>query len=91
MGRPAGRPGTPAAAAGAGAAERLHGRLSSTARPLSHTTASNYAASAQFYRDSGFTHGYWLICGVCLVGAALALLVPRAKRIDEVDAGQAVA
>ncbi|MFJ9100610.1 MFS transporter [Streptomyces sp. NPDC102405] len=45
----------------------------------------------QFYRDSGFTHGYWLICGVCLVGAALALLVPRAKRIDEVDAGQAVA
>ncbi|MET7483408.1 MFS transporter [Streptomyces sp. NPDC005538] len=44
----------------------------------------------QFYLDSGFTNGLWLISGLCAVGAVLVLLAPRVKRLDDTVVGQAV-
>lgn len=44
----------------------------------------------QFYLDSGFTNGLWLVSGFCAVGALLVLLTPRIKRLDETMVGQAV-
>ncbi|MCI3272266.1 MFS transporter [Streptomyces cylindrosporus] len=45
----------------------------------------------QFYLDSGFTNGLWLISGLCAAGALLVPLTPRVKRIDDTLVGQAVA
>ncbi|WP_378322840.1 MFS transporter [Actinomadura fibrosa] len=43
----------------------------------------------QFYLDAGFTNGLWLIAGCCAVAALLALLIPKVKRLDDAEAGQA--
>ncbi|MER5195744.1 MFS transporter [Streptomyces sp. NPDC002755] len=43
----------------------------------------------QFYLDAGFTNGLWLVVGCCSVGALLVLLIPRSKRLDEAEVGQA--
>lgn len=43
----------------------------------------------QFYRDSGFTNGYLLSAGAVALAAVLVLLIPKGKRLDEVQAGQA--
>ncbi|MGW2048843.1 MFS transporter [Streptomyces sp. NPDC001858] len=43
----------------------------------------------QFYLDTGFTNGLWLVVGCCAVGALLVALIPRAKRLDEAEVGQA--
>jgi MFS family permease len=44
----------------------------------------------QFYLDAGFTNGLWLVVGCVAVGAVLVALIPRSKRLDEVEVGQAV-
>lgn len=43
----------------------------------------------QFYRDSGFSNGFWLVAGCCAAGTLLVLLIPRTKKLDEVEVGQA--
>ena len=43
----------------------------------------------QFYLDAGFTNGLWLVVGCCTVGALLVLLIPRSKRLEEAEVGQA--
>ncbi|MCX5374826.1 MFS transporter [Streptomyces sp. NBC_00103] len=43
----------------------------------------------QFYLDAGFTNGLWLVVGCCALGALLVLLIPKSKRLDEVEVGQA--
>ncbi|MET8169036.1 MFS transporter [Streptomyces sp. NPDC005329] len=43
----------------------------------------------QFYLDAGFTNGLWLVVGCCALGTLLVLLIPRAKRLDEAEVGQA--
>lgn len=43
----------------------------------------------QFYLDAGFTNGLWLVVGCCALGALLVLLIPRSKRLDEAEVGQA--
>ncbi|MGX9885539.1 MFS transporter [Streptomyces sp. NPDC002276] len=43
----------------------------------------------QFYNDSGFSNGFWLVAGCCAVGTLLVLLIPKTKKLDEVEAGQA--
>lgn len=43
----------------------------------------------QFYLDTGFTNGLWLVVGCCAVGTLLVSLIPRSKRIEEVEVGQA--
>lgn len=43
----------------------------------------------QFYLDTGFTNGLWLVVGCCALGAMLVLLIPRSKRLDEAEVGQA--
>lgn len=45
----------------------------------------------QFYVDSGFTNAFYLVAGFCAAGALLVLLIPKVKRLDEVEAGQAAA
>ncbi|MEE1800686.1 MULTISPECIES: MFS transporter [unclassified Streptomyces] len=45
----------------------------------------------QFYSDSGFSTGFWLVAGCCAAGTLLVLLIPKAKKLDEVEAGQAAA
>ena len=45
----------------------------------------------QFYLDTGFTNGLWLVVGCCAVGTLLVSLIPKSKRLDEVQVGQAVA
>ncbi|MFE3828529.1 hypothetical protein [Streptomyces sp. NPDC059092] len=42
----------------------------------------------QFYSDSGFSTGFRLVSGCCAAGALLVLLIPKAKKLDEVEAGQ---
>ncbi|MBK3581449.1 MFS transporter [Streptomyces sp. MBT65] len=44
----------------------------------------------QFYLDAGFTNGLWLVVACVTVGAALILLIPKTKHLDEVVVGQAV-
>ncbi|MFD3377503.1 hypothetical protein [Streptomyces sp. NPDC058697] len=43
----------------------------------------------QFYLDAEFTNGLRLVVGCCALGALLVLLIPRTKRLDEVQVGQA--
>jgi len=43
----------------------------------------------QFYLDAGFTNGLWLVVGCVTVGALLVALMPRSKRLDEVEVGRA--
>ena len=43
----------------------------------------------QFYLDTGFTNGLWLVVGCCALGALLVFLIPRSKRLDEAEVGQA--
>ena len=44
----------------------------------------------QFYHDSGFTHGFYLVIGVMVVGGLLALMIPKARAADELAASSAV-
>ncbi|MFI1484086.1 MFS transporter [Streptomyces sp. NPDC020747] len=43
----------------------------------------------EFYGDDGYTNGFLLSAGVVTVAALLVLLIPKGKRLDEVEAGQA--
>jgi hypothetical protein len=43
----------------------------------------------QFYRDEGFTNGFWLLAGCVALGGLLILLIPKVKPLDEAEAGQA--
>jgi MFS family permease len=43
----------------------------------------------QFYLDSGFTNGLWLVVGCCALGAMLVLLIPRSRRLEGAEVGQA--
>ncbi|HSA49118.1 MAG TPA: MFS transporter [Yinghuangia sp.] len=42
-----------------------------------------------FYRDAGYTNAFLVIAGVALAASIAALLIPKVKRLDEVEAGQA--
>lgn len=46
-------------------------------------------SGTQFYHDAGFANGFWLDAGVAALGGLLILLVPRLKRLDEAEVGQA--
>ncbi|MFD4605790.1 MFS transporter [Streptomyces sp. NPDC058464] len=43
----------------------------------------------QFYRDSGFTNGFWLAAGGSAAAALLVLLIPKPGRLDQAEVGQA--
>ncbi|MDW6064366.1 MFS transporter [Streptomyces sp. FXJ1.4098] len=43
----------------------------------------------QFYGDSGFSHGFWFAAGCVALGGLLILLIPKVKRLDEAEVGQA--
>ncbi|MBD0735138.1 MFS transporter [Streptomyces sp. CBMA29] len=43
----------------------------------------------QFYLDKGFTNGLWLVVGCCAFGGLFIVLIPRGKRLDEANVGQA--
>jgi MFS family permease len=45
----------------------------------------------QFYRDGGFSNGFWLEAGFVALGGVLVLLIPKVKRLDEAEVGQAAA
>ncbi|MGW0705646.1 MFS transporter [Streptomyces sp. NPDC002643] len=49
------------------------------------------AKGTQFYLDEGYTDGLWLVMGCCVLGAVLVLLIPKMKKLDEAEVGQAVA
>lgn len=44
----------------------------------------------QFYLDTGFTNGLWLVVGCCALGMLLVFVIPKSKRLDEVQVGQAL-
>ncbi|MBR7833771.1 MFS transporter [Actinospica durhamensis] len=44
----------------------------------------------QFYHDSGFTHGYYLVIGCMVLGALLTLIIPKARAADQLEASSAV-
>lgn len=46
---------------------------------------------AQFYSDASFKNAYWLFAGIGALGALSCFLMPRMKRMDEVESGQAPA
>ncbi|MFJ8021479.1 MFS transporter [Streptomyces sp. NPDC096311] len=43
----------------------------------------------QFYSDGGFANGFWLMAGCVVLGGLLILLIPKVKRLDEAEVGQA--
>ncbi|MFJ8194025.1 MFS transporter [Streptomyces sp. NPDC096094] len=43
----------------------------------------------QFYRDSGFTNGILIVVGFLVLAAVLTALIPRLKRLDQVETGHA--
>ncbi|MFC1402726.1 MULTISPECIES: MFS transporter [Streptacidiphilus] len=43
----------------------------------------------QFYKDSGFTNGFWFATAACAAGALLALLIPKPEQLDQAEVGQA--
>ncbi len=43
----------------------------------------------EFYGDRGFTNGFLFFAGMIAIGALLVLLIPKGKRLDEAEAGQA--
>ncbi|PAK28033.1 MFS transporter [Streptomyces sp. alain-838] len=43
----------------------------------------------QFYSDASYTNAFWLVAGACVVGTLIVALIPKAKPIDSVEAGQA--
>ncbi|MDW4910923.1 MFS transporter [Streptomyces sp. ADMS] len=47
------------------------------------------AQGTQFYGDSGFSHAFWLEAGCVALGGLLILLIPKVKRLDEAEVGQA--
>jgi hypothetical protein len=49
---------------------------------------SNVMKGTAFYVDDSFTKGFLLFAGVIVVATLLVLLIPRAKLLDEVEAGQ---
>ncbi len=44
----------------------------------------------QFYHDSGFTDGFYLVVGCMILGALLALIIPKARAVDELVVSSAV-
>ncbi|MFE2488261.1 MFS transporter [Streptomyces mirabilis] len=46
---------------------------------------------AQFYSDASFKNAYWLFAGIGALGSLSCFLMPRMKRMDEVESGQAPA
>jgi MFS family permease len=51
---------------------------------------SNVVKGTAFYVDDSFTNGFLLFAGIIAVGTLLIALIPKAKRLDEVEVGQAV-
>jgi MFS family permease len=51
---------------------------------------SNVMQGTAFYVDDSYTSGFLLFAGVIAVATVLVTLIPKAKRLDEVEAGQAV-
>ncbi|NUU21528.1 MAG: MFS transporter [Streptomycetaceae bacterium] len=45
----------------------------------------------EFYRDEAFRHAFLIVAGIGVVAALLALLIPKPKPLDEVEAGEAAA
>ncbi|MBZ3905493.1 MFS transporter [Streptomyces griseiscabiei] len=43
----------------------------------------------QFYLDGGYANGFLLVAGFCALGTVLVALIPKARRTDTVEAGQA--
>ncbi|NNN29414.1 MFS transporter [Streptomyces sp. S3(2020)] len=43
----------------------------------------------QFYLDGGYSGGFLLVAGACGLGTLLVALIPKARRTDTVEAGQA--
>ncbi|MEU6201214.1 MFS transporter [Streptomyces sp. NPDC047061] len=43
----------------------------------------------QFYLDGGFADGFLFVAGACALGALLVATIPKARRVDTVEAGRA--
>ncbi|GAA1962759.1 MFS transporter [Kitasatospora viridis] len=81
-------------ALGNGAQGMVSGLIGAFITQLAYVVLAQNAHSVrgiQFYSDASFTNAYWLFVGVGVVGAAATFLMPRMKRMDEVEAGQAAA
>ncbi|WP_050369182.1 MFS transporter [Streptomyces acidiscabies] len=52
---------------------------------------SNVMKGTAFYVDSGFSNGILVFAGVIVVAMLLVPLIPKGKRLDEAEAGQAAA
>ncbi|SEG92711.1 Major Facilitator Superfamily protein [Thermomonospora echinospora] len=43
----------------------------------------------QFYLDAGYTNAFWLAAGFTVAGLLAVLLIPKVRRLDEAEVGQA--
>ncbi|MFE6820937.1 MFS transporter [Streptomyces sp. NPDC057690] len=53
------------------------------------TQHGTVAHGTQFYSDTSYSSAFWLVAGTMLVGTLLVAAIPKARRIDTVETGQA--
>ncbi|MFD4505378.1 MFS transporter [Streptomyces sp. NPDC058457] len=53
------------------------------------TQHGTVAQGTQFYSNASYSSAFWLVAGTCLGGTLLVAAIPKARRIDTVEAGQA--
>jgi len=79
-------------ALGSGALSMLGGVIGAVISPIAFSIMANDAKVMQgveFYRDDAFTNVFLMFAGLGVLAALAALLIPKPKRLDEVEAGQA--
>lgn len=80
-------------ALGSGALSMVGGVLGAVVSPIAFSVMSHDAKvvrGIEFYRDGAFTNVYLMFAGLGLVAALAALLIPKPRKLDEVETGDAV-
>lgn len=79
-------------ALGSGALSMLGGVIGAVLTQIVFTVMAEDAKvmrGVEFYQDAAFTNAYLIFAGFGLAAGLAALLIPKSKRLDEVEAGQA--
>lgn len=80
-------------ALGSGALSMVGGVLGAVVSPIAFSVMSHdskVVRGIEFYRDGAFTNVYLMFAGLGLVAALAALLIPKPRKLDEVETGDAV-
>lgn len=78
---------------GNGAQGLVVGLVGAVATQLAYVILAQHSVRLQgyqFYSDTSFKDGYWLFAGIGVLGFAACFLMPKMKRLDDVETGQAL-